>query len=98
MTEDELVQAHVFIKGRVQGVSFRYYTRQEATRLGLVGWVRNLRDGRVEAVFQGDKSAIEKIASWCEQGPRGAWVEKVERNWENLENEFNSFEIRYWGP
>lgn len=81
----------------MQGVSFRYYTRQEATRLGLVGWVRNLRDGRVEAVFQGDKSAVDKIVAWCKQGPRGAWVEYVEHNLEDLESGLNSFTIRYWG-
>lgn len=96
MSEKETIQAHAFIQGRVQGVSFRYYTRQEAVRLNLVGWVRNLRDGRVEAVFQGHKSAVDQILSWCKQGPRGAHVENVEHNWENPESGLSEFEIRYW--
>lgn len=74
-------QAHVFISGRVQGVSFRYYTYHEALKLGLQGWVRNLRDGRVEAVFEGDKPAIEQILEWCGQGPAAARVDEVEIDW-----------------
>lgn len=97
MNEGNFVQAHVLIEGRVQGVSFRYYMRQEATRLGLVGWVRNLRDGRVEAVFQGDQSAVEIIAAWCEHGPHGARVKNVLRHWEILDSELISFEVRPWG-
>jgi acylphosphatase len=73
--------AHVFISGRVQGVSFRYYTYHEALKLGLHGWVRNLHDGRVEAVFEGEKPAVEKILEWCKQGPVAARVEEVAVEW-----------------
>jgi acylphosphatase len=72
------IGAHVLISGRVQGVSFRYYTRQTAERLGLSGWVRNLMDGRVEAWFEGEESAVEQMIDWCREGPSAAVVESVE--------------------
>ncbi|MDY6770518.1 MAG: acylphosphatase [Candidatus Nanohaloarchaea archaeon] len=70
-------QLHVFIKGRVQGVTFRASTKQKAEELGLDGWVRNLDDGRVEAVFQGDDEALEQIVEFCHHGPSPAEVENV---------------------
>lgn len=68
---------HCFISGRVQGVAFRYYTRQEAVRLGVAGWARNLRDGRVEVMACGEASAIEKLALWLHKGPPAAQVVEV---------------------
>ena len=68
----------VLVSGRVQGVWFRAATREEARRLGLQGWVRNLPDGRVEALFEGEESALEGILAWCRVGPPGARVESVE--------------------
>jgi acylphosphatase len=72
------IGAHVLIRGLVQGVSFRYYTRQMAEQLGLSGWVRNLADGRVEALFEGEESAVEQMLAWCREGPSAASVEAVE--------------------
>jgi acylphosphatase len=68
----------VRITGRVQGVWFRASTREEARRLALDGWVRNLPDGRVEAVFEGEEAALEGMLAWCRTGPPGARVDEVE--------------------
>jgi len=89
------VRAHLFISGLVQGVFFRANTADRARRLGVKGWVRNLPDGRVEAVFEGEKEAVEKLIEWCRIGPPGAIVEKVEVKWEEYKGEFKDFRIRY---
>lgn len=88
-------RAHVLIKGRVQGVFFRAETSEEAQRLGLSGWVRNRWDGNVEAVFEGEKVAIEEMILWCYKGPSLAIVKEVEVKWEEYKGEFTSFSIRY---
>lgn len=88
-------RVHVFISGRVQGVFFRAYTQKEAYRLGLKGWVRNLPDGRVEAVFEGENLAVEKMIKWCYKGSPGAIVTNVEVIEEPYKGEFSTFEIRY---
>ena len=69
---------HLKISGRVQGVGFRYSMAEEAGRLGITGWVRNRRDGTVEAVVDGDPDALEAIVAWARQGPRGSRVTDVE--------------------
>jgi acylphosphatase len=69
---------HVWVEGEVQGVFFRESTRREADRLGVAGWVRNLPDGRVEAVFQGPAARVEAMAAWCQQGPPSAVIARVE--------------------
>lgn len=89
-------RAHLFISGRVQGVFYRSNTRKRALELGLTGWVKNLRDGRVEAVFEGEESRIQQIIDWCHAGPSHASVDKVEMNWEEPTGEFQTFSIRYW--
>ena len=89
------VRAHVFISGWVQGVFFRSETRNEARRRGVKGWVRNLSDGRVEAVFEGEEEAVRELIEFCEHGPRGATVTKVNLTWENYLGQFKDFEIRY---
>jgi acylphosphatase len=71
---------HVTIRGRVQGVGFRYWTRRTATARGLEGWVRNRRDGNVEAVFAGDENAVAAMIELCRRGPDAARVESVEEN------------------
>jgi acylphosphatase len=86
------VRAHVFIKGRVQGVFFRQSTQLKAQSLGVKGWIRNLFDGRVEAVFEGDKSQVEILVDYCRHGPPAARVENIEVNYENYKGEFYSFE------
>jgi acylphosphatase len=88
-------RAHVFISGLVQGVFFRWETRKNALKNNVKGWVRNLRDGRVEAVFEGEKEDIEKMIKFCEKGPPGAKVEKLEVKWENYKGEYENFEIIY---
>ncbi len=88
-------RAHVFISGRVQGVFFRARTRERASQLGLKGWVRNLRDGRVEAVFEGEKGAVEKMLTWCKEGPTYASVSDVEAQWEEYTGEYEDFDVRY---
>ena len=89
------VRAHVFVSGRVQGVFFRSETRFHARRLGVTGWVRNLPDGRVEAVFEGEEEAVKELIEFCKVGPVGARVTNVEVRWEEYRGEFNDFRIIY---
>lgn len=90
------VRAHVFISGRVQGVFFRANTKRVADELGVKGWVRNLPDGRVEAVFEGEEDAVKKIVEWCHRGPPAARVDRVEVKYEEYKGEFEDFTIRYF--
>jgi Acylphosphatases len=87
------VRAHVWISGRVQGVFFRAHTKELADELGLTGWVRNLPDGRVEAVFEGEEDAVKRAIKWCKRGPPLASVEKVEVRYEQPTGEFRDFRI-----
>lgn len=89
------MRIHVFISGRVQGVFFRAHTAEKARQLGLVGWVRNTDDGRVEAVFEGPKEKVEEMIKWCWQGPPSSKVEKVSEVPEVSKEELEGFEIRY---
>ena len=89
------VRAHVFVSGRVQGIFFRSETRCEARKRRVKGWVRNLRDGRVEAVFEGKEEAVKELVEFCKQGPSGARVTHVEVRWESYTGEFKSFQMRY---
>jgi acylphosphatase len=75
-------------------VSFRYYTLQQAVRCGVSGWVRNLPDGRVEAVAEGDEAGVDRLIEWCREGPRSARVEHVEVVPETPMSEFQGFRIR----
>ncbi|MBO9998346.1 MAG: acylphosphatase [Cyanobacteria bacterium SID2] len=86
-------RVRVFISGTVQGVGFRYSTQIQAERLSLSGWVRNRRDGRVEAVFEGDRSAVESALAWCRRGPVSAVVTDLSSEWETPEG-LVSFELR----
>ncbi|CBE69994.1 acylphosphatase [Candidatus Methylomirabilis oxygeniifera] len=94
MTEHKHVRAHVLISGRVQGVCFRAYTVDEATAAGLIGWVRNTPDGRVEAAFEGEQLAVEAMIAWCRNGPPVARVSNVEVVWGEPQGE-QGFGIRY---
>jgi acylphosphatase len=87
-------RVHIFISGKVQGVFFRSSTKSKAEELGLTGWVRNLADGRVEAVFEGEEGNVEKMVLWCRKGPQYARVEDVEAISEEYKGEFNSFTLR----
>ncbi len=90
----EKVKAHVFFSGRVQGVFFRAFTEEKAKNLGITGWVRNLRDGRVEAVFEGPKDKVERLIYLCQYKHPHARVEKVEVKYGEPEG-YADFEIRY---
>jgi acylphosphatase len=91
----EKARAHVVVEGRVQGVFFRYHTRETAMQLGVNGWVRNRRDGRVEAVFEGDKEKINQMIQWCHLGPAEAKVTEVLLDWEDYTGKFEDFSISY---
>ena len=86
-------RVHVLIEGRVQGVFFRASTRDEARARGLAGWARNLPDGRVEALFEGDKRAVETMLAWCRQGPSYAHVDRVEEVWQPFVGDLTDFRI-----
>jgi acylphosphatase len=88
-------RAHVYVTGKVQGVFFRAETANLAHRLRLMGWVKNLSDGRVEVLFEGEKQDVENAVAFCERGPPGAQVSKLEVEWENWKGEFSDFRVRY---
>ncbi|MFW6038790.1 MAG: acylphosphatase [Candidatus Saliniplasma sp.] len=73
-----MVKKHVFFSGKVQGVFFRANTKKKAQELGVNGWVKNLRDGRVEAVFEGDEEKVDKVIKWCENNQPHARVDDVD--------------------
>jgi acylphosphatase len=87
------VRAHVFVSGRVQGVFFRQTTQLKAQSLGVRGWIKNLFDGRVEAIFEGEENAIKELVDFSRKGPRGALVTDFFVDWETFADEFNDFEI-----
>ena len=87
------VRVRVFVSGLVQGVGYRYSTMNQAKYFGLGGWVRNLPDGRVEAVFEGSKKAVEGMIDWCRRGPTSATVSELVLEYEDPEGE-RAFEIR----
>jgi acylphosphatase len=85
----------VIVDGRVQGVSFRYYTQRRAQELGLTGHVRNLWDGTVEAVAEGPRPALEELLAFLRVGPRASVVTKVDVQWTAATHSFDRFRIRY---
>ncbi|WP_339103073.1 acylphosphatase [Haloterrigena salinisoli] len=87
-------RAHVFVSGTVQGVYYRANTRDTARERGVDGWVKNLEDGRVEAIFEGPEDAVEGMIEWCHTGSPAADVEDVEAEYEEPQGE-DGFEIRY---
>jgi len=92
---NEKVRAHLVVSGRVQGVFFRAETQEKAKDLGVFGWVKNLSEDRVEAVFEGERAKVEEMVKWAKKGPPGAIVNDLNVVWEEYQAEFNSFEIRY---
>lgn len=89
----EVVRAHVFVSGSVQGVFFRHETYERATTRKVAGWVRNLPDGRLEAMLEGSKDAVTSMIAWCHQGPRWADVHSVEVEWLEPEGD-HTFAVR----
>ena len=88
-------QIHIFVTGRVQGVFFRQSTKVMAIKNNVKGWVRNLDDGRVELVAQGETQDIDNLAHWCKTGPANSRVDEFELSEENISDEFETFEVRY---
>ena len=89
------VRAHLAIKGRVQGVFFRAHTQEEARRRGITGWVRNLSDGGVEVVCEGEEQAVYLMIEWCRGGPPHAEVAAVAVENEQYSGEFSDFTVRF---
>ena len=87
------IRRHLRVRGKVQGVAFRAHTRDEAIAVGVAGWVRNLPDGRVEAVFEGPEAAVAQVVRWCHEGPSWARVDGVDVTEEAPEGTVG-FEIR----
>jgi acylphosphatase len=87
---------HAIVQGRVQGVNFRWYTRQRATQLGLTGWVRNLSGGRrVEVVAEGPSDRLGELVLFLHQGPPSAFVDQVEVTWAEATGDFRDFGVRF---
>jgi acylphosphatase len=93
--QEEVVRVQATVAGRVQGVAFRWYTRDTASSLGICGWVRNLPDGSVEIVAEGPRDRIEQLLAWCRKGPSLAVVRDVQVNFEQPTGEFSSFSIHH---
>jgi acylphosphatase len=88
-------RVHVYISGRVQGVFFRAETQRTAKSFNLTGWVRNMADGSVEALFEGEDTNVDKMLDWCHIGPPAAKVEEVLIQEELYTGEFRDFNIKY---
>ncbi|NOJ27527.1 MAG: acylphosphatase [Nitrososphaera sp.] len=92
MAEDK-VRAHVFVRGKVQGVYFRQNTQIVAKQHGVFGWVRNLDDGRVEAILEGVADKVSRVVEWCHKGPPAARVDDLQVSYEKYTGEFSDFEV-----
>jgi len=91
----ENVRAHIIITGIVQGVFFRAETQRAAQRCGVTGWVRNKRDGTVEAVIEGERDNVEAMLDWCREGPPRAVVNQVDVAWEKYTGEMADFRVTH---
>ncbi|MFC1465125.1 MAG: acylphosphatase [Candidatus Brachytrichaceae bacterium NZ_4S206] len=91
---EDRTRLHAIVRGIVQGVNFRYYTRREAQRLLLTGWVRNRPDGAVEVVAEGPRVQLDRLLDFLHTGPPMAHVTGVEATWQPATGEFTAFEIR----
>jgi len=91
------IQLHIIVKGKVQGVCFRYNTKKIAEDLGVDGWVKNLSDGGVEALFEGEETKLIEMLHFVKKGPFDSRVEKVIENWKKniTKKEFEDFRIKY---
>jgi acylphosphatase len=92
---EENARARLLISGRVQGVAFRWETQRAAEDRRVVGWVRNLPDGRVEALLEGPRSNVNALIDWCRKGPPIARVDSLDIQWEDYTGEFQGFDITY---
>jgi acylphosphatase len=92
---EDKVRAHAIISGRVQGVFYRMETKRAADDIGVSGWVRNLRDRTVEAVFEGEKDRVDAVLDWCRQGPPHAKVTDLNVTWDDYTGEFSGFSVSF---
>lgn len=87
------IRRHLYLAGKVQGVFFRVSLKEKAEESGVQGWVRNIPNGEVEVVLEGEKGAVQKLVQWCRKGPPAARVGKVKFIAEEYEGKFNKFEV-----
>ena len=90
------IRAHVIVTGKVQGVFYRAETASKAKQLRLTGWVRNLPDGRVEGIFEGEETNVQKMVDFCRRGPPNAYVVDVEVRRQEWKGEFDNFTVKYY--
>lgn len=95
MAGNKVKQVHLIISGRVQGVLFRSNTKNQADKLEITGWVKNLPNGSVEITAQGKRETLDNLISWCKAGPLFAKVEKLKVKWQKPSDFFQTFEIIY---
>lgn len=95
LNDNKKIRAHVFIQGKVQGVYFRQNTMIVAARYGVTGWVRNLKDGRVEVILEGSEIDVGKVIEWCRVGPAKAIVNDFVIEYQSYIGEFQEFKVIY---
>jgi acylphosphatase len=93
----DVMRAHLFVLGRVQGVLFRQSAKAKALELGLTGWAHNLLDGKVEIMCEGDEKHVKELIDWCKKGPSLAKVDRVDVSLEEYKGEWKNFEVREFG-
>jgi acylphosphatase len=91
----EFVRVRALVRGLVQGVNFRWYAQRRAAELGLCGFVRNLPDGWLEVIAEGERGSLDTLLDWMRVGPSAAIVESVDAQWSSPTGEFSRFEVRY---
>ena len=89
-----MIRAHILVEGRVQGVGYRSNTQRMANTLNLKGWVRNLRDGKVEITVEGEEPDIDRLVHWCHRGPTSAYVKNIQIEKTEPTGEFNRFTVK----
>jgi len=92
--ESEIIRAHIWVRGRVQGVGFRAHVEYYARQIGLKGWVRNVGMDTVESVAEGTRTQVEKFIELVKQGPRASRVNESKIEWENVKGEFSEFGVK----
>jgi acylphosphatase len=95
INHNKKIRAHLLISGKVQGVYFRHNTQIVASRHNVTGWVRNLQDGQLEVVLEGDGIDVDHVIKWCKIGPPEAKVEHVDVQYKNYTGEFKEFKVNY---
>lgn len=95
MAENDLTRVEVTVSGRVQGVSFRYYTLRRAQMLGIEGWVKNMPNGKVKVLIEGHKQKVQQMLDWLKEGPSMANVTNLDYQYGSYKGEFGSFEIKF---